>query len=378
MKQAIVGVLVIVSLCTGCTSMRHDSPSGTGTRTDIPLGSGWVIDAVLYTFNSDGSCIATADKREIKGTWRVEKDKFIATWDHGWIDTYDISGNKNTYIGVNQQGRKLTLEKKDTKATPAEVSSEANHGSPYLKPGEIPQTAVIIVSAKTPPEERFKAVRGLAISGYTAASARALADVACDKSVDETTRDYAGMGLQNFTGQLPEEDRKLIQQRLRAVLDSERGDTPDGVVRTLIAWNDAPFIHETLGEHLKGHGMEIEVLAALPGQGSCERLWQLYNESPESRKSAPYNRKAKIGRALAEKNDKRGIDVLIDLLPADHAPGHQYRHNVFVYLARKTKQSFGYNAQNYDAALEDAIPKMVVWWQKNKGTFAFAADERRQ
>jgi hypothetical protein len=266
----------------------------------------------------------------------------------------------------------------DKEATPEVVPGEGDRGYPYLKPDEIPGKVKLAVSVETPAEERFKAVWGLAISGYTKESAEALSQVACDKSAGETTRDYAAMGLNNFTRQIPEESRKTIQQSLHGVLEKEKGDTPEGIIRTLIAWNDAPFIREILGEQVKGHNMEVEVLAALPGQESCDKLWQLYQESPKGYRSVYYNKKASIGRALVAKNDTRGIDILVELLPEDHAPGHQYRHNVFVFLARKIDKDFGYKAENYHPALEKAVPEMLSWWKENRGTFVLGTSSGRQ
>lgn len=260
----------------------------------------------------------------------------------------------------------------------AAIPWRADRGYPYLKQDEIQAKGKIAVSAEISPEEKFRAVWGLAISGYTKESVEALTQVACDKGAGETTRGYAAMGLRNFTGQLPDESRKAIQQRLRAVLESERGNTPDGILRVLIAWDDAPFIDELLGKQLQGHTMEVEVLAALPGKESGEKLWQLYEASRKSYKSTDYNRTAAIGRALVHKEDVRGIDILVDLLPEDHAPGPQYRHNVFVFLARSLNKDFGYKASDYDPALEDAVAKMASWWKKNKGTFVFAVSDGRQ
>jgi hypothetical protein len=265
----------------------------------------------------------------------------------------------------------------EKRTAPGGIHVHAYGGSPRLATGEISAKAEIAVSGDTPPEERFEAVRALGISPYTNESAQALVHVACDKTFDETTRDYAGMGLRNFTKYIPDESRRSIQQRLRAALESEKGDTPDGIVRTLIAWNDAPFINEILGDQLAGHTMEIEVLAALPGKESAERLWELYRTAPKSRKSVHYNRRAEIGRALVKKKDSRGIDILIDLLPADRAPGKQYRHNIFVFLAGTLKHRFGYDAEKYDPSLEEAVPSMIAWWEKNKDTFAFTEKSMR-
>jgi hypothetical protein len=84
----------------------------TGTRNDIPMGSGWVIDAVNYTFNSDGSCLAKSGEWEVRGTWRAEHEKFAAQWLNGFTDTFDLPGQDDTFTGVNQEGRQLTLQKK--------------------------------------------------------------------------------------------------------------------------------------------------------------------------------------------------------------------------------------------------------------------------
>ena len=248
-------------------------------------------------------------------------------------------------------------------------------GYPYLAKDAIPEKARIAVSTDTAEDERFQAVWGLAISGYTEESARALTDVACDMSMGESTRNYAGMGLRNFTSQLPEESKRTIQRRLRAVLEEEGDETPNSIVRTLLAWGDASFVNTVFHEKLAGHAMEIEVLAALPEKEGSERLWQLYEACPKRRNSGDYNRRAEIGRALAGKNDVRGIDILVSLLPADRAPGGQYRHNVFHFLQRSLGDDFGYKALNYDPTLDEAVYKLTLWWEKNRDTFVLKAPD---
>jgi hypothetical protein len=273
--------------------------------------------------------------------------------------------------------RKDLFPSEQSKSTPESAPTEADSAYPFLKPDEIAAKAKIAVAAETPPKERFMAVWGLAISGYTKESAEALSQVACGRSAGENTRDYAAMGLGNFTRQLPEESRKMIQQRLRAVFEKEKDDTPDGIIRTLIGWNDAPFIRKVLGKQMKGHTLDVEILAALPGKEGCDSLWQLYQKSPKGYKSVYSSRKERIGRALIDKNDVRGIDILIDLLSEDHVPDQQYRQNAFIYLMRKLNNNFGYNAENFDAALEKAIPEMVYWWKKNKKTFVLGTTKAR-
>jgi len=239
------------------------------------------------------------------------------------------------------------------------------------KPSDTAENTRLATSPGTPHAVRFAAVRGLAMSPYTAESANALAQVACDSKAGETTRIYAAMGLSNFTSHLPEDLKTAIRKKLRGALAREGPDTPDGIIRTLLAWGDAPCIHEILGDKLVGHSMEIDVLDALPGEWACERLWQLYLSSPKSRKAEHYSTKAKIGRVLAMREDKRGIDILIGLLPAESAPSPQYRSNVYNFLALKLRRDFGYKMGNYRPELEQAIPKMIGWWQENRETFTF-------
>lgn len=269
-------------------------------------------------------------------------------------------------------------QEKEANRLASSMSRDQSGKYPYLAPDEIPENVRLATSAETPPNKRFSAVWGLAISGYTEESAEALVAVACDKNADETTRGYAAMGLRNFTTQLPEAAKDLIAKRLCTVMEEEKGDTPDGIIRTLIGWGYASFVSEILGEQLQGHTMEIEILAKLPDEESSEKLWQLYQSCPKGHKSVYYGRKAGIGRALADKGDTRGIDILMELLPKESAPGAQYRHNIFIFLSHKIGESFGYNALNYDSALEEAITKMLLWWEDNRGVFILRSSGSKQ
>ena len=239
------------------------------------------------------------------------------------------------------------------------------------KPNKTAENIRLATSPEADPGARFSAVRALAISPYTVESANALAQVACDANAGETTRIYAAMGLSNFTHALPEDLKSAIRKKLRGALAREGPDTPDGIIRTLLGWGDAACIREILGNRLAGHSMEIDVLDALPGEWACERLWQLYLSCPKGRKAEHYNMRATIGRALVRREDKRGIDILMELLPAQNAPGPQYRNNVYNLLALKLRRDFGYKGGNYRPELQQAIPKMIDWWQVNRETFAF-------
>ena len=100
-------ILVFLQILSFTTCFCDDVPN-IKIRNDIPQGGDWIIDSYRYTFNSDGTCLANTD---IHGTWVVKKNKFIATWDNGFIDTYDIPGNGKEFNGVNQDGRKLIMKK---------------------------------------------------------------------------------------------------------------------------------------------------------------------------------------------------------------------------------------------------------------------------
>ena len=67
------------------------------------------------------------------------------------------------------------------------------------------------------------------------------------------------MGLRNFSSAMPKEMRQAILEQLRKAFRAEKDKLPDAVTRTLIAWGDADYVHEALGETLRGHPMEIEV-----------------------------------------------------------------------------------------------------------------------
>ena len=257
------------------------------------------------------------------------------------------------------------------------VATHLPDGTKKLTDKELAAKIELAASAQTNPHVRFEAVRLLAISRFTPKSAEVLLDIACDPKVGRTTRGYAVMGVGNLSIHLPEDMQAPIKKRLREALATELTDTPDGIVRRLIAWGDAGYVQEILGDNLAGYAMEIDVLRATPDPAASERLWQLYLKCPKGARTEHYKRRAKIGGALATREDKRGIDILVKLLPVGKAPGAQYRSNNYNFIARKIRQDFGYKGGNYRRSLEKAVPKMIDWWKKNRDEFEFHGRARK-
>ena len=254
-------------------------------------------------------------------------------------------------------------------ASSAEPASWKTSSYPYLKPHEIPEAVELASSSSTGRMLRFRAVWGLAISGYTRESADVLARVACDGRRERSLRGYAAMGLRNFTGALPKDQKQEIRSLLGKVLAKERARTPDSIIRALLAWGEAAYVNEVIGEKLAGHRMEVEVLARLEGKRASDRLWKLYEACPKD--AEHYNRRESIGRALADRKDKRGIDILVAQFDTKDIPSKQYFHNTYAFLAKTTGKSFGYSSPNYTPALDEAIPLLQAWWKANGETFSF-------
>lgn len=261
---------------------------------------------------------------------------------------------------------------------PAAVRQMQDSGYPVIADGTFVEKIRLATSPDTPDKVRFDAVWGLAISGYTKESTLALAQVTAERGASDTTRGYAAMGLRNFTASIPSDLKHDSQKVLQGVITAEGYDAPDGIMRTLIAWGDAPFILETLGTEAEGHPMEVEILAGLTGDGGFERLLQLYETCRKGRRS--YNERSEIGRALVMKRDKRGVDILMELLPSDGSPGGQHRHNTFAFLTKYVTggSTFGYNALNYDPSLDEAVPKMLSWWQESRRDFVFDSASQKK
>jgi len=228
----------------------------------------------------------------------------------------------------------------------------------------------VVQALSADPEQQFEAVRRLAVADYSADGVAVLQSVVANPRVGETTRDYAAMGLGNYVAAMSDESRRSVRDGLRGVLEREVLETPDRVGRALIhRFDDARFVQEVLGEHLAGHELEIETLARIRTPASIDRLWVIHETTPKRRKSEVYVRRAAVGRALIDLGDPRGVDVLLDLLPAKNAPGSQYRVNVYGFLAKALDRDFGFIAATYDPDLEGAISRMRAWWSENRASF---------
>jgi hypothetical protein len=253
------------------------------------------------------------------------------------------------------------------------------NGHPEIDVKDKPQVAKLAADSHTPENLRFYAIWGLAISGYSAESADGLAKAMEDTGLGDTARGYAAMGLSNFTSQLPRESKEQFLRRLKAVVVAESQATPDGILRTLIGWGDAQWIAGNLGDGMRGHEMEIEILSALKSEQAKTRLLELYRSDEMRNERVSYNRRAKVGWALVVFKDKRGVDILDTLLDADAVPdagdpNHQYRHNVFAKITKAVGKDFGYRHMNYDPSIDDSIRRFRDWWLESRYDFRFAEE----
>lgn len=209
----------------------------------------------------------------------------------------------------------------------------------------------------------FKALCKLAVLGYRADVAKRLLAIAVDAREDESWRAYAAMGLGNMHA-MPAAVRQEVRAALRAALQREGGDCPDGVLDQLVRSGDAAFVRETLGDALHGRRPEISVLEQVHDVSSHARLLAIL-AAATSRRAADYNCRAAVGRALIAHGDVLGVDVLVRLLPPDAAPGAQYRRNVYAAVAPLLAGGFAAMATDSDAALDAACASVTAWWQEH-------------
>ena len=260
---------------------------------------------------------------------------------------------------------------------------------PYLTPQERTHKIKQVLDPETGDKDRFDAVWGLAISGYTREGAEALTVIAVDPRHNVTMRSYAGMGLQNFSSAMPEEVRKPIQDKLYGALAAEKDKLPDGVMRLLVAWGDADRILKVLGDKFRGHHMEIAILRGITSRADAvARLVEIYEAAAPAAISIGWTQRWHVGAALIEREDKRGVDILLECLtvkepwPIDNpsaeaqannaASFHQSLHNTFDHLARLFDDRFGYEAAGtWTPQLNEAIQNMVAWWHSHRETWSF-------
>jgi hypothetical protein len=255
------------------------------------------------------------------------------------------------------------------------------NGYPTVAKENMPAVAEWVMRTKGSSEQYSWAVWGLAISGYSPESAQALMATIEDTSRSEPDRGHAAMGLGNFTSALAPAEKDALKARLRKTLQTEKTKPPDGIIRTLLAWKDAPWLLEVAGERLRGSSMEVEILAKSRSDKAVPRLLEIYGETEPTTVLQSYYRRAEIGRAVVELKDKRGIDILATLLPKssveDGPSGKQSRNNVFWFLMLHTGRDFEYEYVNYDESLEPAIERFQEWWAQERSSFSFPAEPSR-
>jgi hypothetical protein len=216
----------------------------------------------------------------------------------------------------------------------------------------------------------FTALCRLAVLGHHADVLPALLTIAGDAAADEGWREYAAMGLGNMHG-MPATSREQVRAAMRAALAAERVDCPDGIVSLLVALGEAPFVRDTLGDGLQGHRHEIAVLERLPDERSRARLLAIVAASP-GRKAEAYQRRFLVGRALLRHGDRRGVEVLVQLLPRADAPGQQQRRNVHAVAAPVLAAGFSTFPAECDAELDAAIDALLAFWQQHGAAFELA------
>ncbi len=253
-------------------------------------------------------------------------------------------------------------------------------GFPYLTPEQRPLAAKAALDPATDQKDRYQAVWGLAISGYTRQGADALAAITADGARGDALRECAAMGLINFTQEMPAEVRRAIQNKLYGALDAEKDKLQGGVIQLLAAWGDADRVRKVAGDKLNGHPMEVIVLKKISSRDiAVARLWEIYQAAtPAKSGNIALSRAWHAGEALIHWRDKRGIDILLECLTikaaenAEDGSFRQSRHNTFIHLASALHDKFGYDGVGtWTPQLDEAIPRMVAWWKANRQTWDF-------
>lgn len=266
-------------------------------------------------------------------------------------------------------------------ASIAALIGKDQNGYPAIARENMPAVAGWITTTKGSSEQYSRAVWGLAISGYSPESAQALMAMVEDTTRTEEDRRMAAMGLRNFTTALAPGEKEAFKARLRQALQAGKTRPPDEMIRTLVAWNDAPWLMEVAGERLRGAPLEVEILAKSHSDKAVPRLLEIYGETEPATALQSYYRRTEIGRAVVELKDKRGIDILATLLPKssveDGPSGKQSRNNVFRFLMMHTGRNFGYEYSNYNESLEPAIERFKEWWAQERSSFSFPTQPSR-
>ena len=153
------------------------------------------------------------------------------------------------------------------------IENLQGRGYPYLQMEEIPRAVAMVKHPHTGQTDRFYAIWGLAISGYTPQGAEVLFEIAADQEALASWREYAAMGLGNFSSTMPPRKRDQYLAALRKTLAAEREKTPSGLLRLMISWNDVTRVEQALGKAIENHPMRVEILIASPRPEASDELW---------------------------------------------------------------------------------------------------------
>jgi hypothetical protein len=263
-----------------------------------------------------------------------------------------------------------------------------------LAPEDRAQKAKEALDPATDEPMRFYIVWRLSVSGYSPESAEALATLAADRKYPAGLRQQAAGGLGNFTAAMSPEARKSAQGRLLAVLKDEGAAAPQAIILTLLRLGEADQVRAILGEKLRGHPLELDVLPATSARDEAvARLWELSQAAPPATTYAGWDRRYRLGLALIGCKDKRGFDLLMECLTvkdpwttdapstpaAEAANTRLFRQALlatYSVLARLLDDDFGYETgASWNEQLPGAIARMAAWWKEHRQAWSFEEAE---
>lgn len=246
---------------------------------------------------------------------------------------------------------------------------------PYLAKDEIPQAIAMYRDPLTGEMDRFSIVWGLAISGYTPPGAEFLAEVVANAELNRTWREYAAMGLGNFSGSLTPDERDKYAGVLRECLGKEEKQTPPGILRVLIGWGEVDHVERELQGKLDNHSMQVEILTASNRPGASDELWQLYQAIPAENFQADTasGKATRLGWALVLRHDKRGLGILARtvLVTAKDASAQQARINILQFVTQHTGGAFRFSGDTQPDAVQHEAERFALWWETKGQEFNF-------
>ena len=209
----------------------------------------------------------------------------------------------------------------------------------------------------------------------------ALALIAADPKASQADRWNASQTLMSMARYMPIDVWRANRETLFGALEAEREKLPDGVIWTLIKWGCADRVRELLGDKLRGHPMEIPVLERIAQRDyAVARLLAIRDAAPPiSTDNIALSKRWHVAEALIRQRDKRGIDIKLECLKAqglkvrDPIVFRSSQRFIFTRLSQVLGRSFGYGSSAAgQAQLDQAIARMMDWWQANRRTWTFS------